>query len=313
MLVEWLSKDQEHDAFDAWRNEVMLGDIPWQVEYPGGVNFSATHRILASTDLQIGQNILSGSKGCRSRRDIRASSFENYTCVVMTEGAQGIEQGHFNQKVNAGEIYLWDTERPCSFYAGEKLNQIEMSFPKEQVHKLNGGRKLEPNVISGVSGIGAILKQFMLAAMEHAGDFSGDHNDTVSSVGLRLMQSAFSESASVFPVSAKQKNLRRIQEYIKANLTDPGLCPAGVATANQISVRYLHLLFAHSPTTFSGYLNAERVALIEREIQGRSVNTHTLTELAFHCGFNSSAQLSRVFKRLRGVTPKEYRNSVWGS
>jgi len=313
MLLEWTTQDHNDDPFGAWRNDIMLDATPWAVGLEPEGQFSAAHKVLMFDGVQLGHNTISGATGERRLREIRASTLEKYTCVFMTSGTQGVVQDHFNRTVNPGEIYLWDSEKPCAFESMGLSTQIEICVPKERIHQLTGGKTLSPNVISGTTGIGAVLGQFLETAMDNAADFSGDQNDTVSEIAIQLILSGFSHQPKVQPTSHRSQNLLRVQQYIEKNLMDSQLSPTLVAEENRISVRYLHLMFAQSSTTFSKYLNGRRIARIQAELQNRSASNQTLTQLAFHYGFSSSAQFSRVFKRVCGQTPRSYRNSLTGS
>ena len=66
--------------------------------------------------------------------------------------------------------------------------------------------------------------------------------------------------------------------------------------------RFLNI---HLRTTFSTLINSYRVNeakdLLLRE------PTHTVLDIAFASGFNSKASFNRIFKRVTGMTPSEYR------
>ncbi|WP_039018207.1 hypothetical protein [Halocynthiibacter namhaensis] len=191
MIFEWSTKAKHGDAFDAWRNDIMLDSTPWAVGSKPTGPFTASHKFLALNGLPMGEVTISGASGHRTAREIRASTVENYTCVVMVSGSQGVSQEQFNRKVSPGEIYLWDSELPCSFECRAKTSQIQISIPKEQIHRVTGGRHLSPNVISSTSGIGAILAQFMATAMKNVTEFSMDQNDRVSEVAMNLILGGF--------------------------------------------------------------------------------------------------------------------------
>jgi len=310
MLIEWSSDNYFDNPFESWRYDIMQDSTPFAVGIEPTGLFSASHKILDINGLQLGQNTISSANGRRTKREINDSTVDKYTCVVMTKGSQGVSQGLFNHRAIPGQIYLWDSELPCCFDISETTSQLEIGIPKDRVHQLTGGKTLSPNLIDGTTGIGAVLNQFMNTAFDNAVDFSTHENDMVSEMFVQLVVSNFTGSHNEKVVNPKKRNLDRLYRYINANLFDSELSPVTVSKANGISVRYLHLLFAQTPYTFSMYLNEQRIAKVKSELQNRSVSEVTLTELAFHCGFNSSAQFSRVFKRVSGQTPRSYRKKL---
>jgi transcriptional regulator GlxA family with amidase domain len=55
------------------------------------------------------------------------------------------------------------------------------------------------------------------------------------------------------------------------------------------------------------YLLLHRIKCAKEMMREQS---RTLTDIAVDCGFNSSSQFSLVFRRLAGMSPREYRRSL---
>lgn len=68
--------------------------------------------------------------------------------------------------------------------------------------------------------------------------------------------------------------------------------------------RYFQKATGTSPAT---YLLRKRIQLAEPLLRDHS-QPRSLTDIAFLCGFNDSNYLSRQFKKLHGISPREYRN-----
>jgi transcriptional regulator GlxA family with amidase domain len=41
-------------------------------------------------------------------------------------------------------------------------------------------------------------------------------------------------------------------------------------------------------------------------------STHSIAEVAYHCGFNNISNFNRIFKKKKGCTPREFRESFSG-
>ena len=92
-------------------------------------------------------------------------------------------------------------------------------------------------------------------------------------------------------------------DYIRADLTRDLRLPA-VAEAVFLSPTYLHAVFARrTGLTLRAYVEELR---IRRAMELLSQTTLTLTEIAARCGFGSQSYFSYVFKKCRGVSPREY-------
>ena len=65
-------------------------------------------------------------------------------------------------------------------------------------------------------------------------------------------------------------------------------------------------LLAHSGTTFSAYLTAERLEHIKSELIAFSSHSVPVSLLAFQWGFNDLSTFNRAFKDRFGCTPCQF-------
>jgi AraC-like DNA-binding protein len=101
-----------------------------------------------------------------------------------------------------------------------------------------------------------------------------------------------------------------IIRYIEENLRDPQLTPGSIASGLRVSPRYLRTIFSISGERVSAYVLRRRLEECARQICNPAWNGHTLTEIAFSWGFNSSAYFTRSFHEQFGTAPGEYRRSA---
>ncbi len=81
-----------------------------------------------------------------------------------------------------------------------------------------------------------------------------------------------------------------------------------LAEANAVSTSYLSTLF-HKETgkTITNYINETR---INRSILLLNTTTLSVGEIASQCGFTDANYYTRIFKKIKGMTPLAYRKSV---
>lgn len=98
------------------------------------------------------------------------------------------------------------------------------------------------------------------------------------------------------------------KELISGNLTDPVLTVRKLSEWIKIAPDYLSQLF-HKETgqTVKGYVNKRRIALACHLLKDISLN---ISEIAWTCGYRAPGYFSRIFKKIQGQTPSEYRNSL---
>jgi AraC family transcriptional activator of tynA and feaB len=99
----------------------------------------------------------------------------------------------------------------------------------------------------------------------------------------------------------------RARRFIEAHLKDPDLSATAVARALEVSPRYLRMLFAAERETVSEYILRRRLEECARLLASALWRGHTITEIAFACGFNSGPHFTRAFRHQYGVTPTHFR------
>jgi AraC-like DNA-binding protein len=85
-------------------------------------------------------------------------------------------------------------------------------------------------------------------------------------------------------------------------VTDPK-----IAKAVNVSANYFSTLFKQATgLNFADYVARVRVEKAKNLLQNPNLR---ISEIAFDVGFQSLSQFNRSFRRIAGVSPKEYRNS----
>jgi AraC-like DNA-binding protein len=57
---------------------------------------------------------------------------------------------------------------------------------------------------------------------------------------------------------------------------------------------------------FNDLINSRRIEDVKRRLV--AADGSTVTEIAFDCGFNSKATFNRAFRKLTGMSPKEFQD-----
>ena len=94
--------------------------------------------------------------------------------------------------------------------------------------------------------------------------------------------------------------------YIDGNLTEE-LNLHTLAAAHNISAGYLSSLFRkETGTTLTDYVNQRRVARAAELLSTTKLQVQTVAQ---YSGFMDVQYFSRMFKRIVGMSPREYRSS----
>jgi len=104
-------------------------------------------------------------------------------------------------------------------------------------------------------------------------------------------------------------NSRRIEKaflYMNNNY-DKGVTLSEVARlVNMTEVSFSRFIKKRTGNTFIDSLNEIRLGHASKKLID---TTHSIAEISYHCGFNNISNFNRIFKKKKGCTPKEFRES----
>lgn len=102
----------------------------------------------------------------------------------------------------------------------------------------------------------------------------------------------------------------RIVAYIDANLARSTLSAEDIARHMGCSRRYLHRAFEGEDMTLERLIWDRRLERSRGDLLSETRSGASISEIAFSCGFNSSAHFSRAFKMKFGTAPRDLRETV---
>lgn len=103
--------------------------------------------------------------------------------------------------------------------------------------------------------------------------------------------------------------LQAIKTDIRNGLGDHALSPAIVAARHGVTPRYVHKLFERDGTSFSEFVLARRLERALEMLKDPHFSGHTISTIAFDCGFSDLSYFNRTFRRAYGGTPSDIRNA----
>ena len=108
-------------------------------------------------------------------------------------------------------------------------------------------------------------------------------------------------------------NSRRIEktfEYMNQNFDRPITLGEVARLANMSEVSFSRFFRQRTGNTFIDSLTEIRLGHASRMLID---TTQSIAELAYNCGFNNISNFNRIFKKKKGCTPKEFRESYSGT
>ena len=117
----------------------------------------------------------------------------------------------------------------------------------------------------------------------------------------------FAEAAEDDGTAGKMQVVAQVQEYIREHLSQK-LTLADVAAVFNFSPNYLSQLFGkYGDAGFVEYITETRIAAAKEMLERGDKKVY---EIAEELGFESSFYFSKVFKKVTGLSPREYQQSL---
>jgi len=300
---------------DAHRAQV-LNDMMEQSHNPmrmeciqNNVPYSGQLQMRASRDMELMEVKLDSQADShtlftveRSRSHIARNLSFAVHVVIWMEGDNRLSWGDCTHTLQAGDLFVMDTDTPYTFQVMNRGHGYSLALPK--CWDSIGDTRME-NIIGNIiprlaqrnSGVLDYVRQLSSRPdVLNAPDTAEKLHDILS---MALNPRAKSEHQTGL--------LTLMRNYIDIFCISPDLAPSNVAATFGISVRYLHQLFATSDTSFSEYLVAQRLQRAQRMLAETHYRKETILNIAMDCGFRDINHFGRRFRARFGVTPSDYR------
>ena len=155
----------------------------------------------------------------------------------------------------------------------------------------------------------AIAENLLTDLFEDDGGLSAESGQLLLATALTIIGNAVRSSDDAAPArqSIADRRLQDVLRYIEVHLSDSQLSTAMVAKGCGISQRYLSFLLRLRDTSFSGLVWDQRLEKAREWLASSDPRDISISEIAYGVGFKSPAHFSRMFKRVYGVNPREFR------
>ncbi len=160
-------------------------------------------------------------------------------------------------------------------------------------------------------GLGRMFGELMWNTLKRADELSKEEMDVIGRHLVELLTLVLRNDDRIVKSgssSVRAAHLRRIEKIIATCARDPDLSPSLVADRCGISLRYLHQIFAETEYSVAHYIRRQRLIATQALLKERP--DLKLAEIAYRCGFNDHAALSRQFKGEFGISPSDYRATL---
>jgi AraC-like DNA-binding protein len=241
---------------------------------------------------------------------IRSQSENHHLVTIPLAGDLFFEQRDRRSHCPANCFVTERGDLPYELHQPGRNELLVFKLPESLLDgHLPRGTAFAGHVIGRHDGFAGLFIDYVRALMSREQDFDPGRQRIIGRQLVELLAGALSDDRSSVESAepaVRDAHMRRIKAAIRQRLHDPELTPARIAAACQLSVRYLHRLFAATGTTMGRWLIEQRLADCDAVLRDPR-SRESLATLANRHGFYDQPQFCRHYKRRFGCTPGETR------
>jgi AraC-like DNA-binding protein len=240
---------------------------------------------------------------------IQADDPEVIHCMALVRGRCAVAQEDRADVAEPNQLISWQSSVPFEIESMTSFDGVIVEVPS----KLMGAHvdrvcRRTAQRIDGDAGIGKLVRHYLLELQAGLEDGTLAENDPqVAESVVDLVRTVYLRPSTGAHAGTADLLRTQIKAYIDANLTDPGLCPEGVARRHYISRSYLDKLFAGEGTSVWESIKAKRLDRCRRDLLDPALDGDSIFEIALRWGFVSAPHFSRAFRAAYGVSPRDFR------
>jgi AraC-like DNA-binding protein len=300
-----------------WRHVVADTFVPVSVGRVAGSDISGEIRVDSVGRMGIARLTGTPQSITRSARHIRQLDRSCLLVGVLAGGSARIGQDERQTEVRAGDCVIYEPGRPYEWFFDELWDLRLFVLPLGAVQLTESERRLvTARRLSSQASLAGVVSRFLLDLARHRDLLPAAQSERIiaqaSDLVVTLLSSAFDEGDDVRGC-AQRSLVLRIKDYIEQRLTDPALGPNEIASAVNISTRYLYKLFQDEHRSVSQYVRERRLDRVRHDLLNPQLASRPISAIAFGGGFGDISGFNRAFKETYGITPRELRDNSGGA
>ncbi len=246
----------------------------------------------------------------RRKRDIRTATDSFFLLSLQTARSSRVSQFGQTAVLSTGDMALYSSSDPYELNLTDNFSQMVVQLPKDKLlARLPNAEMLTARKIDGQSGIGALVRQNILAFSDHANASNAILQTMVQETLIDLIATGLaSHDNSAFELSSPEQHIMlRVKSFIRNNLGDAALDRNLVAKEIGMSVRRLNAIFAKEDRSLSGFIRQTRLEAVAGDLRDVRFMAQSISQIALKYGFENFQNFSTSFRSHFGVSPRDYR------
>lgn len=247
----------------------------------------------------------------RSKQDISRVSDAFYLIKFQMEGQGIVRHNNREAKLGLGDFVICSSIEPYELEFANNYKQTVLSIPQnilqEMFHSpddylgIRMGNELPTN---------GILSQFVYSISQRMDVLEPDALQSMEANILDLLITSLKAEHKVkvkIAETSPEIHLQQIKRFIGLHIKDYRLSVDFIAQAENISKRYLHMLFKDLDVSVSRYIQQLRLAGCYKDLTNKEFDHISTSDIALDWGFGDISHFYRCFKSQYLLTPRQIR------
>lgn len=312
---------EERERFSLWADEFGAKIGHYDMDSPNRKSFSSDF-----TCLDFGTHAflrMLGSPAYVARQSpsqlLRAGVFPLHLLLKLGRGSATLEQNGRIATIKANQLTIIDSEKPMRLSSSDETNSLLFGISTPLLERWAPHAQRAATMNFRQEGWASMLTAYLRGLdLEHVQRMTDplerrhieDH--VMSMLAFMLAEQGLSNESTLVASKAGTPRDRmlynRMCQWLRENYGDSTISAQVLAANFNVSVRYVHKVFAAAGngTTFLTTLQGVRLEAAARQLRHGATLVNPIAEVAFRCGFSDPAYFGLVFRKRFGMSPGRY-------
>jgi AraC family transcriptional regulator, positive regulator of tynA and feaB len=308
--MQWSAKpSQINRPFGSWADDLAAAFVRLEPRKITDHPFQGTIVRTETAPVRISRVIATRHKILRLRSHIARSKDDLCFINLQLEGVGRYTQRDHEQINGPADLAVVDTTEPFELVNAHDFKMLCFAVPRQL---LPAGFCERPRLTLSGTEAGRALSQTLAGYAELC--LSSQTPSEIAAIVGRHIVDLISHAPEILAQESSERVntpvlLLMMMDHIDRHSADPNLCAATLARKFHCSERYIHKLFAGTGRSVGEHVNDRRIAACTRDLLDNPRN-RKVAEIAFAAGFQDISHFNRLFKRINGAAPREFRRAM---
>jgi AraC-like DNA-binding protein len=307
--MDWSAKPSQTDrSFGSWADDLAAAFVRLEPRKITDHLFKGAITRTESAPMRISRVIATGHRILRLQSHIARSKDDLCFVTLQLEGVGRYTQRDHEQICGPADLAVVDTTEPFEIANAQDFRVFCFAVPR---HLLPARFWERPRLTLSATEAGRALSWTLASYAELC--LNSQTPSEIAALGGSHIVDLISHAPGILAECASERVapalLLMMMDHIDRHSADPNLSAETLARKFHCSERYVHRLFAGTGRSVGEHVNDRRIAACTRDLLNNPRN-RKIAEIAFAAGFLDISHFNRLFKRINGTAPREFRRAM---